>query len=458
MMTNATKITFWNGLDTIGGNIVSFEKDNHRLIMDLGALVGADVLELTDRSKTTDLFHQELIPAIDGIYPADQVAALDLGSYEESTVNTAICLSHLHLDHLGNFGQIATDLPVYASQDSVDFYHALAKTHLLPQYQVNWQAVEYGKTIQHGPFKVTFYESDHDTLGASSIFIEADDVKVIYSGDVRLSGFYPEKVSQWISKGQEFNPDILLLEGTTFSSYGDEVEVRPIENSMKSINSPTERKLIQEITKLLETRTDELFVLNAYPQNVTRLLAMVKLAQTYQRKFVFDSAYYQLLKPFTDELGLKIYYFQDQIVKVEQDLTDAVSAVQLKDHPGNYFLQVDYERHQHLFELPQGVYLHSNGVPLGFYDEQYEPFVFSLTEAGWDFYQANVSGHAQPTDLLSIAYMINPAVTVPWHTYKPEVFAQELINYGVTTRLPQKRYEYSPAELLDENRNGSVEK
>ena len=89
MMTNATKITFWNGLDTIGGNIVSFEKDNHRLIMDLGALVGADVLELTDRSKTTDLFHQELIPAIDGIYPADQIAALDLGSYEESTVNTA---------------------------------------------------------------------------------------------------------------------------------------------------------------------------------------------------------------------------------------------------------------------------------------------------------------------------------------------------------------------------------
>lgn len=454
-MNNSTKITFWSGLDTIGGNIVSFDKDNYRLIMDLGALVGADVVELTDRKHTTDLFHQGLVPAIDGIYPADQIVALDLVSYEESTIETAICLSHLHLDHLGNFGQIATELPVYAAKEAVEFYQVLAENKLLPTYDVNWQATEYDKTFKHGPFKVTFQASDHDTLGAASIFIESDDLKVIYSGDVRLSGFFPEKVHQWISKAQVFNPDILLLEGTTFSSYGEEVEVKPLENKMKSINSVTERKLLQEISKLLEAEKDQLFAINVYPQNITRLLALAKLAQAFQRKLVLAPAYYHLLKPFTDEIGLKIYYLQDELVKMEDDLRDAASFAQLKNNPHQHILQVDFERYQHLFELPQGVYLHSNGVPLGFFDPNFEPFVLSLIEKGWDFYQANVSGHALPSDLLSIAYGINPKLTVPWHTFKPEAFGQELMNYGLPVCLPGQGHVYTLTSLIEESRNGS---
>lgn len=39
----STKITFWSGLDTIGANIISLEKNGFQLITDLGAYVGADI-------------------------------------------------------------------------------------------------------------------------------------------------------------------------------------------------------------------------------------------------------------------------------------------------------------------------------------------------------------------------------------------------------------------------------
>ncbi|MGF3067433.1 hypothetical protein [Facklamia sp. P13055] len=47
-----TKIEFLGGIGTIGGNIISLQKDNHQVIMDFGAFVGADIKQLLDRSLT----------------------------------------------------------------------------------------------------------------------------------------------------------------------------------------------------------------------------------------------------------------------------------------------------------------------------------------------------------------------------------------------------------------------
>ena len=41
-----TQVRFWGGLDTIGGNIVSLEAGNYRILTDFGALFGAILDEL----------------------------------------------------------------------------------------------------------------------------------------------------------------------------------------------------------------------------------------------------------------------------------------------------------------------------------------------------------------------------------------------------------------------------
>ena len=106
----STKITFWSGLDTIGANIISLEKNGFQLITDLGAYVGADIDALLDRNLTSDLYEAGLLPPMNGLYPEEQVKDLPLESFEQSDLKTAICLSHLHLDHLGSFGQISSEV------------------------------------------------------------------------------------------------------------------------------------------------------------------------------------------------------------------------------------------------------------------------------------------------------------------------------------------------------------
>lgn len=436
-----TKITFWSGLDTIGANIISLEKDGFQIVTDLGAYVGADIEALLDKSRTSELYESKLLPPINGLYPEVQVKDLPLESIEESDLKTAICLSHLHLDHLGSFGQISREVPVYTLNKSEQFYTQLKEQELLPQYDVIWQGVETGVTFEHGPFKITFHESDHDTIGAAAIFIEAPDLKLVYSGDLRLSGFAPERVLDWAIKAKEFQPDILLLEGTSFSSSDEDIkEEVPFANETETWSLLTEQSLLAKLDDLL-TQTSELITFNGYPQNIERLIHVAELANKYQRKMVLDPAYFELAKPYLENQSMEL-----------MKLGDDVSPAEIKQTPEQYVVQIAYENHEALFEIGTGIYIHSNGMPLGPYMPEFEPFFERVIEAGWDVIFANVSGHAHQEDLLMLAYLIQAKRVVPWHTFRPIAFGEALSNYGVPVFLPEKQTEYSLENILNQSK------
>src|SRR5699024_12314893 len=67
---------------------------------------------------------------------------------------------------------------------------------------------------------------------------------------------------------------------------------------------------------------------------------------------------------------------------------------------------------EQLYDLPKGILLHSNGVPLGSFMEGYETYIRGLHDNGWRVVDAGVSGHASKEDLLAVAYTINAKVTV----------------------------------------------
>lgn len=446
-MTNETKLTFWGGLDTIGGNIISIESGQHRIITDFGALSGVNIETLLESGVTEQLLENHQLPVIPGLYPKANLRGNDLEAYEESSMETIICLSHLHLDHLGGFAQLPADLPVYALEEAINTYHVLDQNELLPHYQVNWQIAGVEQAIEFGPFNIMFYENDHDSPGAASIFIKTPDLKIVYSGDFRLSGFHPEKVLNWARKAREYEPDLLLAEGTTFSFSTEKSEMSEIEIELaaltQSINAPNEVKLIRSVKQLMLRHPQELFVFNGYPQNIDRIVALGKLASDMGRTLVLDEAYYQLVAPYlTEEMQVKKYSSM-----INDHTNDTVSLALLKQQPQDYVLQVEYDRHQHLFELPAGIYLHSNGMPLGLYMPEYEPFVRKVIANGWQFYHANVSGHAATADLLTINYLVQPSLVVPWHTFKPEDYADALEEIGLSTWLPLYYQEYLTSDI-----------
>lgn len=445
-MEHKTSLIFYGGLDTIGGNIVSLEYDNYRIITDFGAVVGVDINELSYQKNSEALYLANKLPRIDGVYR--QEGTVDRGadlSFEQSDKETIVLISHLHLDHVGSLAHLHPSIKVYATEQSVNFYQSLKAQSFLPDYLVNWQAVKDGQTIQHGPFDINFYLSDHDTEGAAAIFIKAPDLKIIYSGDLRLSGFHPERVMDWAIKAKAFEADILLLEGTSYS-FSQEKEPSPLDQALNELmtrmESITELGLMKEVDHFIKD-SNQLIAFNGYPQNMERIIHLADVFSKNQRLFVLQSNMYQLLQENYGQI--------DNIAPLaEKEKGFGVSLEQIKASPDKYALQVDEWTYESLYEFSEGIILHSNGVPLGSFMAGYEEYIRGLTNHGWQVVNAGVSGHANKQDLLTLAYTIDAKLTVPWHTRYPQDYSEALEAVGVTTWLPQYDQTYTLDSLYNE--------
>lgn len=450
--TEHTKIQFLGGLDTIGGNIVCLTKGDYQLIMDFGALVGADILELQDRSHTLSLLDRNLLAKVNGVYPANQIYGSELVGYEDSQLKTLVCISHLHYDHVGSLSQIHPEIPVAISQGAYQFYQQLEAEHLLLTYPVNWKPQAYEQVLQHGPFSIRFFESDHDTIGACSIFVDAQDFKMVYSGDLRLTGFHPEKVENWVRKAREFQPDLLLIEGTSYSfSEEDSSQIAddPLGGLITgSISGASEQELANNFNNFLIEYDKQLVALNGYAQNIERFIEWARRASRLGRKFVFDSAYYQLLHPYdVNDKEVAIYQLTHQ--DSYQGLDWQVTTEMIQAQPEKYCLQVDYDRREVLRQVPAGIYLHSNGMPLGPYMPEYLPFVEEIVGLGWTFIDAHASGHASRSDLCLLTKKIQATNNVGWHTFDPEGYGQALKENGLKVIYPLLEHTYSIQELFN---------
>lgn len=422
-----TKTKFWSGLNTIGSNIVSFEYGNYRIITDFGALSTIKIEELGNRENLVELLEAGKLPAIDGIYDKDELREFPLLSNQDDARETIILISHLHLDHVGSLGHLSYDIPVYALEAAVDFYQDLEKNHLLPSYPVSWRKVIADQDFTFGPFTLRFVEVDHDTVGSASIFIESPDLKVIHSGDWRLTGFRPEKVLDWGLKARAFTADLLLMEGTSFSFVDrapSEADRRIEAITKRLTGTKTEFNLLDKVEGLVDQAKDQLVAFNLYPQNLDRLKAFVHLMNQKGRTLILDDRYYAFVAHrVEDTRGI------ESLSKVNLET--------VKVHPSQYALQVDFENMEHLMNLPSGLYIHSNGMPIGSYDPQFEPFVNKIVKAGWTFYHAGCFGHADMDSLLLLNRVIDPEYVVPWHSFRPEAYAQAIQEQGQRTWLPE---------------------
>lgn len=421
-----TKITFLGGLDTIGGNIICIQHGKFRILTDFGAQVGTSMEEQLDARHTGYLVEAGKLPKVQGIYPAENLYDCEfVESFEESDMETLICLSHLHIDHIGSLKHVSQEIPVFCLADAKPLYDLLTQTNLLPDYDINLQGMEPDEALEFGPFTIHFHESDHDALGSAAIFIECPDLKIVYSGDLRLTGFHPNRVLSWAQKARNWQADLLLIEGTSFS-FGL-VEPTPEQAAIDALTSPwnltTEAQAIQAFHDLFKQETETCVAFNGYPQNVERTVKYIEAAHLAGRIIALRLDLQELVQPFlTSDI--------ETIILTEETLTD------IKQSPHHYALMVSPEDVSWLNVASEGIYLHSNGHPLGHYMPDYAEYVQTIVKAGWTFVQAGVSGHAYKEDLLTLAYLVDAQVTVPWHTYNRQGYLQALQERGIRTWDP----------------------
>jgi len=396
---------FLSGLNTIGANIIDIQSSSGRIIFDYGEIFNSDLGRLPE--------------------------------WDHSIENTAIFISHLHIDHIGSLDKVPADVPIYMSADSYQLYHWLLEIGEEQAIQATVYPLNDNEIKTVGDMQVAFKKSDHDIEGACAIFVQTPDVKLINSGDVRLSGNFPENVNKWIKEGKEFEPDILLLEGTAFS-FDEEDE---------SKEKLSEKEMYDKWQNLLMNNQHEIIFINPYIRDVMRLVHLTMMTQSNNRKIVLEPKYAYLLEKYKEDsnfLVLKELDLQQQFKK------NWITLKEIQSTPEKYVLQNSFENRTFMENFEGGVYCHSNGEPLGDYDERYQDLISTIEDNNFVFKDLNVSGHATKEDLIKIAQEIDAKSTIPWHSFKPEKLMESLAAAGLSTFLPEKDTVYS-LNRLNEN-------
>lgn len=447
-MENKTGIKFYSGTRTIGGTVVSIEYGDERIILDFGRefnpisviVDGAnEKLENVVKSYIT----LGLLPKIDGFYSQnnipDKITIIPLEKYNK---NTKVFISHLHLDHMKHIGLIDEKIPVYMSEDSFKFYQVLQKVGEGVLGTRKYSSIAYNQVLQFGEIEVTALRVDHDVIGACSYLVETPDVKILYSGDLRLSGIHPEWTLDMAHKARMVGTNILIFESTTI---GREIKVNYIDKDAEPYSG--EKDIVDRVIAELAGKSG-IVLFNIYHRNLDRISEFYKVARKSGRKLVLELCTAYIANTM---LGIDDFYIikEDTLENSEFDENIAefytnspkLSLKDINEKNEKYLMQSSFHNLLWLMDINthNGIYIHSNGTPLGEYDSNYKALKEFLNKLGIEYKYVGATGHANPRDLKNIAEIINPDWFIPLHGFYPENIH---INCGIRF-LPEEGKLYS---------------
>src|SRR5665811_72097 len=120
-----TSLTFYGGVNEIGGNKILLEDWDTRLFLDFGmsfSLANQYFDEFMQPRKCNgivDLLEFGLLPDLEGIYRCDYLDHCKLPSEETRSID-GVLLSHAHMDHSSYIHYLREDIPIHCTQASKD--------------------------------------------------------------------------------------------------------------------------------------------------------------------------------------------------------------------------------------------------------------------------------------------------------------------------------------------------
>ena len=421
-----TRITFHNGILTIGGTIIEISYEDSHIFFDFGSeYEPASPIQPTDLQGLLD---NNLVPYLNNMFDPD-IPLKGYESKEDNFKNSAVFLSHVHLDHTKIINYLNPNVPLYTLEGTKSLLNSLNINNdfLFPLYNnkgKNTRAiigVQENEIIEVGKIKVKVMPIDHDAYGAAGLLITTPDLKISYTGDLRLHGYKSNNTYEFCKESEYC--DVLLIEGVSvsFNDFDDEID---------SDNTKNECDLINRINTIINDNPDKQITFNYYISNIDRIMEIIK---TNPRKVVLDAYYAYVLKQAT---GYNSYYYQLDDNNYNLDMNKKINFDELLNNKSRFFWQLDTLALNYIDKLKNnGIYIHSNAQPLGEFDPAYKPFIKRFEDKGIKFLRIGCSGHAHPKDLIKIIDLIKPKLLIPIHSYRPEKLYN---NYG-NVLLPEKK-------------------
>lgn len=444
-MDKKTIFTMYAGQHTIGGVIFSVTYGRDRVLMEFGSAydpataVFDGIVEPRDKNWIRDKLKVGLLPKIDGIYRREDLGRFPLESAEETDMNTAVFITHLHLDHMALMGMLSPEIPVYMHRNAQIIERALEVTGCgIETVDRQYLDITPFEPIRVGEIEVLPILCRDTGYYDFAFLITTPDGTIHWTGDVILHSIQADRTIKQMELLKEKKIDVMLCDCTAFMDSVlklmvpdlDEKKILPDPSIPENMLSEAEyrRGLFGSLKKLRG-----LCVFNYYQREMDVAQDFIRWAEELDRKCVFEpDAAYIIYKFF----GIEPYVYipdspsvhgqEDSPWRKELALhSTLVSHEEICAAPEKYMLQNSYPRIMELFDLPRegAGYIHADGLPIGAFDPAYANMRKIVDMAGFEyvtFFCENYFGHGYPQMVKYFVDEINPRVLIPCHSYNPE--------------------------------------
>ncbi len=452
-MTGKTTLTFYGGINEIGGNKILLEDKGTRVFLDFGKSFKERSMfyDWMERPRLAngvgDLLALGILPDVKGIYRRDLLSLAGRSQNEDGFVD-AVLLSHAHSDHADYISFLREDIPVWMGKTAKDIVNSIeAERQANMEFEISGfrkrplergsgtisreiHDFRTGEKITVDSIEVEPVHVDHSIPGCYGFIIRTSDSTLIYSGDLRMHGNKPELTSEFVDRAAQSKPDLMLCEGTR------------INETVSNRESD-----VLETCKYYVVKAKESFVFVDYSyKDVDRFSTLYNVAKLTDRELLIDvrtarylqalSANTSLALPQPSDESIAIYKPREGSGKYQDDDYDEEdtklyrqenvwTAGDVRSYQGKVIAALGASYIDQLIDIKPsgGIYFHSTSEPFNEEGEISEMKTNNWIERfGMNRVHSHCSGHASGKDLNEIVSRIGPKTLIPIHTEHPELF------------------------------------
>ena len=448
-----TSLTFYGGVNEIGGNKILLEDKDTKVFLDFGksfsrrAAYFEEYLNPRTSNGIVDFLTMGLVPDIKGVYRDDLMVMA--GRKPEEPDIDAVLLTHAHADHADYISFLHEDIPIHMGSACHLILKALSEraSRTLEKEILDYKPRPYslkdppvkrkinefrtGDKFKVGSLEVEPIHVDHSVPGAYGFIIWTSEGPIAYTGDIRLHGTHSEMTTDFIDRAKEVKPIALITEGTRIADKEKE---------------ESEQLVYQESSKTVAD-TKNLVFADFNFKDVDRLMTFYNIAKQTGRKFVVkmnDAFFLKYLSqdkhlnvPNIDDEDIIIYLpkrgtgtYADSDYKGKDkeflDLHNTWTAEQIAARPDKVLCAIGFYSFTALIDMkvkPGARYIHSSSEP---YNEEQELSQDRLgawiEHFGMQKFQSHCSGHARGSHLLAAVSEIGAKTLYPIHTEHPDAY------------------------------------
>lgn len=448
-------LTFYGGVNEVGGNKILLEDREARLWLDFGlsfARMGeyfAEFLQPRASVGLRDYLEMELIPKLKGAYRADLLKPAGL-EHEEPRFD-GVLLTHAHLDHAGCIPFLDPRIPVYCSNLTrriLAAYQVTARGGFETEFlggkfrpfgryisDKRWEPfTREFKGLEGVPIEVEALEVDHSTHGAYAYLIEVEGALVAYTGDLRLQGPRGKLTRRFLKTLERRSPEVLVVEGTRVEEREENRLVKELAGKLEP-KLGSEAEVEQRGLELLEEAEDKPVFVDFAPRDFDRMRTLLEVARSAGRELVIPLRLAYFVRELGDDLGLRlkdflIYvepkrlgaYDRREYVGWERDfleLENSMRPQEIRERLEELVVYLGYFDLQNLVDLKPrgGYYLHASSEP--FSEEQaldFARFKRWLERFGLRYKYLHASGHCSREETFELVERSRAKQVFPVHT------------------------------------------